>query len=152
MSLTRLYFTEDEILMGRDKLYPLSEDMKSNLLNLIISLSKVRRAYGSPLRVSSGYRPSKINASVGGSKKSAHQDCQAVDIQDKDGLFANWCLNNIDILKESGILGLEDPRFTMILNKQGKRVGGWVHLQIRPTKSGTFVFIPYAGGMEIKLG
>jgi uncharacterized protein YcbK (DUF882 family) len=32
--------------------------------------------------VSSGYRPSSANASVGGAKRSAHMRCQAIDLQD----------------------------------------------------------------------
>lgn len=137
----KLYFTEDEILMGREVQNPLTTEMERNLRQLIIALSKIREAYGKPLSVSSGYRPSSINQSVGGAKYSAHQSCQAVDIIDNDGLFANWCLNNLTILEEAGIF-MEDPRYTVIYNTDGSRKAGWVHLQIRATKSGNRVFIP----------
>lgn len=140
----KLYFTRSEILMGREKAAPLTPEMEKNLDNLIYAMSRVREAYGQPLVVSSGYRPSSINSSVGGAKQSAHQSCQAVDILDKDGYFASWCMNNLDTLKESGILGLEDPRYTGIFDMEGNRVSGWVHLDIRGAKSGTFVFIPSA--------
>lgn len=130
--------------MGREKAAPLTKQMEDNLSKLIIAVSKVRHEYSQALFVTSGYRPASINAAVGGSKQSAHQSCQAVDIKDDDGYFANWCMNNLDILKKSGILGMEDPRYTGIFNKEGKRVGGWVHLDIRGTRSGNLVFIPYA--------
>ena len=146
-----VYFTRDEILHGRDAQYPLTEEMEQNLEELIYAMSRVREAYGKPLVCSSGYRPSQYNSSAGGAKLSAHQDCQAVDILDVDGLFANWCMNNIYKLKEAGILAMEDPRYTMILNSKGERISGWVHLQIRPTSSRTFVFIPYSGNMKLEI-
>lgn len=128
----KLYFTRDELLHGRDKLAPLTPEMEGNLEKLIIAISKVREAYGLPMRVSSGYRPTAINQSVGGAKASAHQSCQAVDIVDKDGKLAEWVMNNLTLLKECGIMSVEDPRYTK----------GWVHLSIRPVKSGKMVFIP----------
>lgn len=127
----RLYFSRHEVLKDRDKIEPLTPDMEINLSLLLISISKVREAWGRPLKISSGYRPPNVNSSVGGVEKSAHMSCQAVDIVDNDGYFANWCLNNLTILEKSGIF-MEDPRYTPT----------WVHLQIRPVKSGNRVFIP----------
>lgn len=146
----KLYFTRDEILMGRDKLSPLTPEMEENLEKLIIAVSKVRAAYGRSLSVSSGYRPSSVNASVGGAKLSAHQSCQAVDIVDKDGEFAKWCLNNLTILEECNLF-LESPDYTYTIDKLGNRVSGWVHLDIRGPKSGKRVFIPYVGGPKLKV-
>jgi len=127
--------------MGREKAAPLTKQMEDNLSKLIIAVSKVREAWGQPMTVTSGYRPASINAAVGGSKQSAHQSCQAVDIKDDDGFLANFLLNNLDILEQSGLY-LEDPRYTGIFDKQGKRQSGWIHLQTRPASRR--VFIPYA--------
>lgn len=146
----KLYFTRDEILMGRDKIAPLTPEMEENLDKLILAMSKVREAYGKPMKGSSGYRPASINASVGGAKLSAHMSCQAVDIVDKDGKLAKWCLENLDILEANGLY-LEDPRYTYIINDKGDRVSGWVHLDIRGPKSGKRVFIPYAGPIKLKV-
>tara|TARA_R100001086_G_scaffold250083_2_gene193465 strand:- start:1470 stop:1910 length:441 start_codon:yes stop_codon:yes gene_type:complete len=143
----KLYFSRSEILMGREKQAPLTPEMDQNLNQLIKALSVVRAAYGSPMHVSSGYRPASINAAVGGSKKSAHQDCQAADIIDEDGLLANWVMNNLDILEQAGLY-LEDPRYTMVINKDNKVKVQWVHLQLRPTSRR--VFIPYSGIIKLK--
>lgn len=147
----KLYFTRDEILMGRDKISPLTPEMEENLEKLIMAVSRVRAAYGKSLTVSSGYRPASINSSVGGAKLSAHQSCQAVDIVDKDGKLAEWVMNNLDFVKNCGILGVEDPRYTIILNKDGSRNSGWLHMDIRGAKSGKLVFIPYAGPIKLKV-
>lgn len=124
----KLYFTRDEILMGRDKQAPLTPEMEQNLDTLIQRVSQIREAWGRALIVSSGYRPPSINQSVGGAKQSAHQSCQAVDLVDKEGYFANWLLNNLSLLEEAGLY-MEDPQWT----------SGWVHLQIRPTSRRVFI-------------
>jgi hypothetical protein len=125
----KLYFTRKEILMGRDVANPLTPEMESNLTKLIEALSIVRHAYGKPLQVSSGYRPSDINKAAGGANRSAHMTCQACDLVDSNREFANWCINNLNILKQAGLY-LEDPRWTP----------RWVHLQIRRPGSGNRVF------------
>lgn len=143
-----LYFTRDEILMGREVDNPLTPKQEQNLTDLIVALSKVRLAYGQALFISSGYRPPLTNQSVDGAKQSAHMDCQAADIIDEDGYFANWCLNNLTILEEVGIF-MEDPRYTMFVNENGEWVSGWVHLQTRPT--GRRIFIPYEGDIKMEV-
>lgn len=130
--------TANEILMGRDVAEPLTKEMFYNLLNLLPKINYIRFLYGKPLHVSSGYRPPSINASVGGSKKSAHLLCMAVDFKDPDGSFALWCLNNLPALKKVGLY-MEDPRWTM--KKTNAGYAGWVHLDTR--KRSNQVFIPY---------
>jgi zinc D-Ala-D-Ala carboxypeptidase len=113
--------------MGRDVAQPLTEIQESNLARLLTALNLVRRAYGKPLTVSSGYRPAAINAAAGGAKRSAHMTCEACDFRDLDKTFAKWCLANLDVLVRAGLY-LENPDFTPT----------WVHLQIRPTKNRVF--------------
>ncbi len=134
--------------MGRDTQYPINVDQSNNLDRLILSLIPVRIAWGKPMIVSSGYRPGVYNSKAGGAKTSAHMSCQAVDIIDKDGKLAEWCLNNLDILEQNGLY-LEDPRYTYIINSEGERVNGWIHLQTKPTKRR--VFIPYSGPIKLKV-
>ena len=119
--------TRAEVLMGRDKVHPLTEIQESNLARLLTALNIVRRSYGKPLVVSSGYRPAAINAAAGGAKRSAHMTCEACDFADPDKKFAEWCQANLDVLIRAGLY-LEDPDFTP----------NWVHLQIRPTKNRIF--------------
>jgi uncharacterized protein YcbK (DUF882 family) len=56
--------TREEILMGRDKQYPLNEEQEKNLQILLERVNKLRKEYGKPMIVSSGYRPAAINAKV----------------------------------------------------------------------------------------
>lgn len=127
--------TRDEILKGREINSPLTPQLEANLEKLLIAVNKLRLAYGKPMFVSSGYRPAEINAAVGGSKKSAHMTCQAVDFRDGDGKLTEWCLNNIQVLIDAGLY-MEDPEFT----NMGPNIR-WVHVQIRPTKKR--IFKPY---------
>jgi peptidase M15-like protein len=48
--------------------------------NLVRLLEKLRAAAGSPIHITSGYRPPKYNAAVGGVSDSYHQDGVAADI------------------------------------------------------------------------
>jgi len=144
------YFSRQELLKGRDVLYPLSEEQEDNLAKLLTAINPIREVWGRPMSVSSCYRPAAINSSVGGAKASAHMMCQAVDIVDKDGKLAEWSLHNLTLLGECGIF-MEDPRYTIVLNKDGTRYSGWVHYDIRGPKSGKRVFIPYAGPIKLQV-
>jgi uncharacterized protein YcbK (DUF882 family) len=124
--------TADNILMGRDKAAPLTSELKENLEMLLEALNKFRAIYGKSMIVSSGYRPSAINAATkGAAKHSNHMICLAADIKDIDGCLDTYCVNNIKILEQCG-LWLENPDNTP----------GWCHLQCVPPKSGNRIFIP----------
>jgi len=120
--------SRDEILMGRDKTSPLSDEQSSNLDKLLVALNLVREAYGKPMTVSSGYRPPAINAQAGGAKRSCHLTCEACDFRDTKGELASWCLDNLSVLERAGLY-MESPTHTK----------GWVHLQTRPTKNRVFI-------------
>ena len=124
--------SRDEILMGRDKQFPIDGVMEKNLEKLLRGVNKFRAVYGKSMKVTSGYRPAAINATVkGAAKKSNHMVCLAVDFADSDGKLAEYCLNNLKLLEEFGIW-IEDPAFTK----------GWVHMQVVPPRSGNRVFKP----------
>lgn len=56
-------------------------DAEANLKALISNvLDPLRKAYGSSITVTSGYRSPRLNAAVGGVKTSQHQRGQAADI------------------------------------------------------------------------
>lgn len=58
-----------------------TREAEANLTELINKvLDPLRRAYGKPIMVTSGYRSPRLNASVGGVKTSQHQKGQAADI------------------------------------------------------------------------
>lgn len=118
-----------EILMGRDLEFPLTPSMFVNLTTLLAALNAFRMVYSKPMKVTSGYRPSKYN--LGHAPGSAHLTCQACDFADSDGSLAGFCLSHLELLEKFGLY-MEDPKYTE----------GWVHLQTRRPVSGNRVFIP----------
>lgn len=122
--------TREEVLMGRDKEYPLTPELETNLSRLLTALNKFRAAYGKPMLVTSGYRPGKYNKAAGGAKKSAHLTLEACDFSDPEGKLASFCIQNLKLLAECG-LWMESPAKTK----------GWVHLQIRSVP-GVRIFEP----------
>ena len=83
-------------------------------------LEPVRKHFGKPVRINSGYRGAALNAAVGGSSKSQHCNGEAVDFE-IDGLanpeLAKWVAANCDF--DQIILEFYDP-------KEGPN-SGWVH-------------------------
>jgi putative chitinase len=83
-------------------------------------LEPVRKHFGKPVRINSGYRGPALNAAVGGSSKSQHCNGEAVDFE-IDGLanpeLAKWVSQNCDF--DQVILEFYDP-------KEGPN-SGWVH-------------------------
>jgi hypothetical protein len=132
MTFAELKVTASEILMGREKAAPLTDQLYYNLAKLLYSLNKFRAAWGKPLTVTSGYRPAAFNAAAGGAQQSAHLTLEACDFADPDGKLAAFCLSNQQLLADCG-LWMEDPSKT---NKNGIR---WVHLQIRPATKRVFM-------------
>lgn len=137
MSETKQYVTRDEVLKGRERDYPLTPKLEENLTKLLEVINKLRHSYGKAFIITSGYRPGHYNKSAKGALKSAHMTCEAVDIRDdSQGSLAKWCLNNLSLLEQLGLY-MESPTAT-----QQPPNKFWVHLQIRPTKSGRRVFLP----------
>lgn len=114
--------TREEILMKRDAQYPLTPELESNLAKLLVAVNKLRKLYGKPMFVSSGYRPGHFNVKAGGGKRSAHLSLEAADFADKDRALTNFCTD--DILEECG-LWMEDPAIATT----------WTHVQVREPKS-----------------
>ena len=83
-------------------------------------LEPVRKHFGKPVRINSGYRGPALNTAVGGSSKSQHCNGEAVDFE-IDGLanpeLAKWVAENCDF--DQIILEFYDP-------KEGPN-SGWVH-------------------------
>lgn len=119
--------TKEDILMGREKEFPLSDLLLKNLQILADKINILESICPFKLRISSGYRPGRYNTAAGGAPKSSHISCEAVDIADKGGLLKEWCLKNINKLTELGLF-MEDPAKTPT----------WVHLQTRKTKGNPF--------------
>lgn len=82
--------------------------------------------------VNSGWRPTAVNdGTANAAKGSKHLTAQACDLPDADRTLTQWCVDNLDVLKQIG-LWMEDPRWTPT----------WTHLQTVAPGSGRRVFIP----------
>lgn len=123
--------SREEVLMGRDKDYPLTPELEKNLTKLLEALNKFRKIYGKPLIVSSGYRPGEYNKKAGGAKNSAHLTCEAVDFHDSDDKIKEFVVKNPKILEDCSLF-MEDP----------SKTDNWIHLQIRIVTSGKRIFKP----------
>lgn len=117
-----------EVLMGRMRLNPLTDEMQQNLEALLVAANLFRTKYGKPLNISSGYRPQAQNAAAGGAKKSTHLSCQAIDFSDKDKAIKEYIKKNPTVLEECGLY-MEHPDHTP----------SWCHVQVRPTKNRIFI-------------
>ena len=122
--------------MGRDVTHAHELTAEVNA-NAQITVAKVNELLARAGRndintVNSGWRPQGVNdATSNAAKSSRHLTAEAVDLPDADRVLAEWCVDNLDILKDIG-LWMEDPRWTP----------SWVHLQIVPPGSGKIVYIP----------
>lgn len=88
-----MYFTIEELCYSDTaKKYKIdntpSEEIIENLTEFIENiLDPLREAWGSPIKVNSGYRCEKLNKKVGGSKTSSHVYGFAVDLKPCNGLI-----------------------------------------------------------------
>ena len=93
---------------------PTPEALES-LKRLAVTLDRIRAALGHPVVITSGYRSPEVNASVGGSKTSAH--CK--------GLAADFTCPGygtpLEVAKAIAAMGLE---FDQLIHEYGT----WVHL------------------------
>jgi hypothetical protein len=114
----------------------LTPDVVANLEVLLIHVNALLSGLGiTKAKVSSGFRPSKVNAATkGAAKKSNHMLGNAIDIlDDKKQTLANRLTPEI-LAKYN--LYMEDKSATI-----GKMTN-WVHLQIVPPKSKKRIFFP----------
>ncbi len=110
----------------------LTDTVKGNARVLLYQINGLLQYLGIvDARVSSGFRPSAVNATLPNSaKRSNHMIGRAIDLQDKNGKnYAN--LIDVEVLIRFGLY-MEDPKFTKT----------WSHLQTTPTKSGRRIFTP----------
>lgn len=117
--------------MGPNKYEDLTPELQANTQEHLIRINKFREIYGKPMYVNSGYRTPEHNALIGGAKNSSHCTCQATDFKDNNGELKKYIAENSDILEKCNLY-MEAPESTPT----------WVHLQSRPTPSGSRTFKP----------
>lgn len=101
-----------------------SDTVKMRLEVLVDSvLDPLRKLYGKPIKVTSGYRCPRLNAAVGGSQNSQHMRGEAADIVSiNDDLDENKRI--LDILLKSGLT------FDQLLIEHPDKYGrpSWLHI------------------------
>lgn len=68
---------------GADRSLP-SEAHLPRIIKTLRLADEIRRIWGGPIQVVSGYRPAEYNAHVGGSPRSQHIEFRALDLQPTD--------------------------------------------------------------------
>lgn len=121
---TKSYFTVAELCASDTaKKYGIDNTPNSivisHLQQLINFLNPLREAWGSAIKVNSGYRCEKLNRFVGGSKTSSHLIGYGVDLIPVNG--------KMDVFKKFIIDYMKNKMFDQcIIEKSGKTE--WVHI------------------------
>lgn len=102
-----------------------SLEVAQHLNELIAVLNPIREAWGSGIRVTSGYRCEKLNKMIGGSKTSAHMTGYGVDLFPVNGNFNGFKKFIVDYLKDK----LFDQ---CIIEKSGR--SQWIHFGLKNAK------------------
>lgn len=97
-----------------------SDEAKQNIEELLEVLDDLRVFYGKPIRISSGFRCTKLNKLVGGSPTSAHVIGYAADLQPVGDTFDNFKASVIDWLDKSGV------KYDQCIIERSK-TAQWVH-------------------------
>lgn len=119
--MTLNFTLEGDLNRGR---FALSEEVRSNLLELANNLEVLRAHFNAPVTVNSAYRTPEYNASIGGAKNSQHILGKAADVVIK-GVSPDEVADAIEFLIEVGLM------------KEGGvgRYDTFTHYDIRGTKA-----------------
>ena len=128
--ITKSYFTIAELCASETaKKYNIDNTpnsiITSHLQQLINFLNPLREAWGSAIKVSSGYRCDKLNRFVGGSKTSSHLIGYGVDLIPANGKMDDFKKFIIDYMKTR----MFDQ---CIIEKSGKTE--WIHIGLYNNK------------------
>ena len=127
---TKSYFTIAELCASDTaKKYNIDNtpdaSITSHLQQLINFLNPLREAWGSAIKVSSGYRCDKLNRLVGGSKTSSHLIGYGVDLIPANGKMSDFKKFIVDYMK----MRMFDQ---CIIEKSGKTE--WIHIGLYNNK------------------
>ncbi len=121
-------FTESSTAMARgiDNSLP-NLAVKSAVKELAEKLLQpLRDAYGSGIRITSGYRCPALNKAVGGAATSAHLTGFAADLQPMNGDIAGFTRFAVDWLKRT------DTAFDQCITERNTKTGArWLHIGLK---------------------
>ena len=90
-----------------------TDDVVNNLEHTLQALNEIRKGYGKPIIITSGYRCKELNTKVGGKPNSKHLKGLAVDL--------NWDDNLIDFI-------IKNCQFDKLLKEESSTTK-WIHLE-----------------------
>ena len=127
---TKSYFTIDELCASDTaKKYGIDNTPNPTIITrlqrLINFLNPIREAWGSAIKVTSGYRCEKLNCFVGGSKTSSHTIGYGVDLIPLNGRMSEFKKFIVDYMK----IRIFDQ---CIIEKSGKTE--WIHIGLYNAK------------------
>lgn len=109
------YLTASGKYPNRENHKELTEELLRNADQFILGVNNFLKEVGidpTVIKISSGFRPSEVNANVKGSaKKSLHMQCLAVDIVDVSGELYKKATEKPEILRKYGFF-VEDRSAT----------------------------------------
>jgi uncharacterized protein YcbK (DUF882 family) len=123
------YITASGKYPERLKSPELTDEVKSNANLLLMGVSNFLKEIGidpDKVKVSSGFRPSDVNASIkGAAKKSSHLIGNAIDLEDFDGKIDEAVAKHSELLRKYGLFQ-ENPDNTK----------NWCHIDraVRPDR------------------
>lgn len=86
-------------------------------------LDPIREAWGSGIKITSGYRSKKLNDKLSGSaKNSSHLIGYAADTYPSNGKYNEYVKFVVNFLKEKGI------KFDQCIEEKNSKGGKWLHL------------------------
>lgn len=84
------FFTVGEVTLYDYDRIPYSERIRENIIKLCLELDKIREDWGSPIIVTSFYRPFAVNQRVGGARYSQHLYGKAADLRPFNGQLVRF--------------------------------------------------------------
>ncbi len=124
MKLDSKYFTLDEMCATSHRVANIPSDQElANGQILVDQLDIIRKAWGSPIYVNSGYRCDKLNTLVGGSPTSSHRYFLAADLSVRDRSKNEELADLIEELHRKGLIKIDQ----LIREKVDKKGPSWVH-------------------------
>ena len=106
-----------------------TEEHVAHLRELVQSiLGPLRKAWGSAITISSGYRSPKLNAKIGGAKRSAHATGYAADLVPANGQIREFKAFVLQWLRSN-----PDIHFDQYIDERNTRGSEWVLIGCRYT-------------------